>query len=73
MSDASHRPGLGRVLGLWVVFVLVFVLFGGIGAGVTSLFYEHVLQLSFSDMLYAIVFGATGFIAYRLAALRFGP
>lgn len=55
----------GQALGLWVAFVVIFVLFGGLGAGLTSLIYEPIFG-EFDDVLYAVVFGAHGFIAYRL-------
>lgn len=68
MSNASHTPlSLGQALLHWVIYVVVFVVFGGIGAGITSLVYELLLPEEFSDVLYAVVFGALGFIAYRLA------
>lgn len=64
MNDPLPR-NVGQALGLWVGFVLVFLLFGGLGAGITSLLYEAVLG-EFSDVLYAVVFGAHGYIAFQL-------
>lgn len=58
---------IGQALLLWVAFVFVFLVFGGIGAGVTGLVYELVAQHEFSDTIYAIFFAAHGYIAYRVA------
>lgn len=59
---------MGQILLHWLLYVVVFHLFGGLGAGGAGLLYELVTQREFSDVLYAVVFGANGFIAYRLAA-----
>ena len=56
---------LVQALGLWAAFVMVFVVFGGFGAGITSLIFEQMFG-EFNDVLYAIVFGAHGLIAYQL-------
>lgn len=65
----EHRSKLPRTpvqaLGLWAAFVVVFLVFGGLGAGLTGLVYEALFG-EFDDVLYAVVFGAHGFIAYRL-------
>ncbi|MEM1270115.1 MAG: hypothetical protein AAF752_03910 [Bacteroidota bacterium] len=53
---------------LWLGFVVVFILAGGLGAGVMTLIFESAFDESITDELYAIVFGVAGFIAYRLAA-----
>ena len=58
---------LGHALLLWVAFALVFLLFGGIGAGVTGLLYEAVSGNEMTDAAYAVYFAALGLIAYRLA------
>lgn len=65
MSGSSLS--VGRALMLWVIYVLTFVLFGGLGAGVTAFVFEQLLGQSFTDVLYAVSFGVIGFIAYRLA------
>ena len=57
---------VGKAIGFWAIYVLVFVAFGGIGAGLTALIFEGLLQDAFTDALYAIVFGVTGYMAYRL-------
>ncbi len=51
---------------LWIAFALVFLAFGGLGAGVTTLLFELIFEESFSDALYAVIFGGLGFIAYQL-------
>jgi hypothetical protein len=62
---------IGRAVGLFVLYVFVFAAGGGLGAGVPSLLFElatgNDLQRGDHFMLYAIMFGVTGFIAYRLA------
>ena len=52
---------------LWIVFALIFLLFGGIGAGLTSLLYEAITGNEMSDTVYAIYFAALGLIAFRVA------
>lgn len=56
---------IGQAIGLWVAFVFVFLAFGGLGAGLTSLIFE-LFFVEFSDVLYAVVFGAHGIIAYQI-------
>lgn len=52
---------------LWFVYVLVFLIAGGLGAGATALLYKWIFADQFSDVLYAVMFGSIGLIAYRLA------
>lgn len=66
MSDAAP-PSLGRSLLLWIVLSVIFALAGGAGAGATALLYEWIVGDAFSDLLYAVIFGGFGLIAYRLA------
>ena len=56
-----------RALVLWIVYAVVFAVAGGIGAGVPALLVDLVAGEAYDDTLYAIMFGVTGFIAYRLA------
>lgn len=69
----NARPSLsaGRALVLYVIYVTVFVIGGGIGAGIPSFLFELIssesMQAGNNFFLYAIMFGVTGFIAYRLA------
>ncbi|MEL7168151.1 MAG: hypothetical protein AAFN13_02635 [Bacteroidota bacterium] len=56
----------GRAVGLWIAYVLIFAIAGGLAAGVLALVYDAVID-NFDNTLYAIVYGVTGFMAYRLA------
>lgn len=49
----------------WLRLTLVFLVFGGIGAGVTNLLFEWIVGRSFDPILYAVIFGVTGWIACR--------
>lgn len=61
----SDSPSLGSGLLRWFVLTVLFLIFGGIGAGLTALAYEWIAGNQFSDALYAILFAACGYIAYR--------
>ncbi len=61
------RLSAGRAAVLWIAYAVVFAVAGGIGAGVPALLFEAVTGKPYDDVLYAITFGVTGFIAYRLA------
>jgi hypothetical protein len=63
MSDQSLSPG--QALGRWVLHVFVFLLSGGIGAGVSALAYQAIAQTKTPLGIYAVIFAASGFIAYR--------
>ena len=71
MSDPVRpvpRPlTTGRALALFVVYAVAFAVGGGLGAGIPAFLYEAVTGTAFDDVVYAIMFGVTGFIAYRLA------
>ena len=60
-----------RALTLYLVYVLAFALGGGFGAGIPAMIFEAVTGEEFDAepnfTLYAIMFGVTGWIAYRLA------
>jgi hypothetical protein len=60
-------PSLGRALALWAVLSVLFVFAGGLGAGVTALLYEWLVGDPFGDLLYAVIFGGIGLVAYRVA------
>lgn len=62
------RPSLtpGQAFGRWVIYVLVFLIAGGLAAGLSGLAYEAISQASNPVGLYAVIFAASGFIAYRL-------
>jgi len=66
MSDPSSLS-IGQALGRWLLQVIVFVLAGGIAAGVSALTYESVAQAENPVGLYGVIFAASGIIAYRLS------
>jgi hypothetical protein len=53
--------------GLWVVYVLVFAIAGGLATGIMAWAFELIVAEPFNDAFYSVCFGVTGFIAYRLA------
>ena len=56
-----------RAVALWAVYSVVFAVGGGLGAGIPAFLFETVGFRGYDSTLYAIMFGITGFIAYRLA------
>lgn len=64
MPDPSLSPG--QAFGRWILYVLVFLIAGGIAAGLSNMAYEAISQASNPVGLYAVIFAASGFIAYRL-------
>jgi hypothetical protein len=64
-------PVFTRALKLYGIYVLAFVIGGGFGAGIPAWLFEAVTRQSMEEgsnfTLYAIMFGVTGWIAYRLA------
>jgi hypothetical protein len=63
-----------RALTLYFVYVLAFIVGGGIGAGVPAFVYNGIATDAGDSMdsdpnfiLYAVMFGVTGWIAYKLA------
>ena len=56
-----------RAVGLWIVYSVVFAIGGGLGAGIPAFLFTALGFTGYDDTLYAIMFGITGFIAYRLA------
>ena len=71
MSDPvrpAPRPvTAGRAFVLFVVYTIAFAVGGGLGAGIPAVLYEAVTGAAVDDVVYAIMFGVTGFIGYRLA------
>lgn len=67
-DDAPPSPA--RALLSWLVLSVVFVAAGGLGAGVTALLYEAVVGEQFGDLLYAVIFGGVGLVAYRTARVH---
>ena len=56
-----------RAVVLFVVYTVVFALGGGLAAGLMALVFDAVSRGSYDPNVYAITFGVTGFIAYKLA------
>ena len=56
-----------RALVLYLIYSVTFALGGGLGAGIPAFLFETVTGDPYDGVLYAIMFGVTGFIAYRLA------
>lgn len=50
----------------WVGYFLLFLFFGGLGAGLSAEGYELVTGADFSSTLYAVIFGVGGWMAVRL-------
>ena len=71
MPDIQPAPRpvtAGRALVLFVVYTVVFAVGGGLAAGIMAFVFEAVSGSGgYDDVVYAITFGVTGFIAYRLA------
>ena len=64
----APRPvTLVRALVLFVVYTVAFALGGGLAAGIMAFVFETVSTEGYDPTVYAITFGVTGFIAYRLA------
>jgi len=63
MSDSSLSPG--QALGRWMLDVLIFILAGGSAAGLSALAYQAIAQTKTPLGIYAVIFAASGFIAYR--------
>ena len=71
MSE-SVRPAprpvtASRAAVLFIAYTVVFAVGGGLAAGIPAILFEAVTGEPFDDTVYAIMFGVTGFIAYRLA------
>ena len=66
MSDQSSLS-VGQALGRWVLHVVLFVLAGGLAAGLSALAYESIAQAQNPVGLYGVIFAAGGIIAYRLS------
>ncbi len=64
----SPRPVTsGRAVVLFFVYSVVFAVGGGLAAGIPAILFKAITGDPFDDVVYAIMFGVTGFIAYRLA------
>ena len=67
MEAPPRRLNPGRAVGLWIAYAVVFAVAGGLGAGVPAFLFETVTTEPYDDTLYAITFGVTGYIGYKLA------
>ena len=56
-----------RALILYVVYTVTFAVGGGLAAGIMALVFEAASPEGYDPAVYAITFGVTGYIAYRLA------
>lgn len=63
MSDQSLSPG--QALGRWILHVVIFLVAGGVAAGLSALAYQAVAQTQTPLGIYAVIFAASGFIAYQ--------
>lgn len=50
----------------WAGYFLLFLFFGGLGAGVSAEGFELVIGAEFSSTLYAVIFGVGGWMAVQL-------
>jgi hypothetical protein len=70
-AGRGGRLAIGRAIGLFFLYVFVFAVGGGLGAGIPALLFELISEEDITRgenfVLYAIMFGVTGYIAYRLA------
>ena len=70
MSEIQRAPRpitAGRAVGLFVLYTVVFAIGGGLAAGIMAFVFEAASPENYDPTVYAITFGVTGFIAYRLA------
>jgi hypothetical protein len=63
MSDQSISPG--QAFGRWVLHVVIFLVAGGVAAGLSALAYQTVAQTKTPLGIYAVIFAASGLIAYQ--------
>lgn len=64
MSDPSLSSG--QAFGRWLLYVLIFLVAGGVAAGISALAYQAIAQTQTPLGIYAVIFAASGLIAYRL-------
>lgn len=67
MSDAPLPITPVRAVVLFVVYSVVFAVGGGLAAGIMAFVFGAVASDGYDPNVYAITFGVTGYIAYRLA------
>lgn len=71
-TSAPVRPAprpltMGRAAILFVVYTVVFAVGGGLAAGIMAFVFEAISGEGSAAQVYAITFGVTGYIAYKLA------
>ena len=71
-TSAPPRPATrpltaGRAAILFVLYTVAFAIGGGLAAGIMAFVFEAISGEGSAEQVYAITFGVTGFIAYRLA------
>lgn len=71
MSDDPLTAG--QALGRWLVEVLIFIIAGGVAAGLSAMAYQLIAQTETPLGIYAVIFAASGLIAYRLSDRVFDP
>ena len=68
MSEPAPRPVTpARAVLLFAVYSAVFALGGGLAAGIMAVVFGLIASEGYDPNVYAITFGVTGYIAYRLA------
>lgn len=71
MPDESLT--VGQAFGRWLLHIVIFLAAGGVAAGATSLVYQAIAQTQTPLGIYAVIFAASGFIAYRLTEQVLNP
>lgn len=67
MTMSVDSPlSFGQALWRWVVYVLTFIVAGGVAGGLSVLTYQSVVADEPTLAVYVLIFAAAGFIAYRL-------
>ena len=67
-APSARRPvTAGRAVLLFVLYAVAFAVGGGLAAGIMALVFDAFASESYTPEVYAVTFGVTGFIAYRLA------
>ena len=66
MSEPARTLTPARAVVLFVIYSVVFAIGGGLAAGIMAFVFEAVSSEGYDPNVYAITFGVTGYIAYRL-------
>lgn len=65
MAD-STSPSAGQAFVHWILLVVPFLAGGGLASGITALAYKGLVGTEYARELYALVFGVSGYITFRL-------